>query len=161
MTLDQALRSSVGLKARVAFGTKSVNGAAKRPTMASKPIVPSALRAAVEPMAPLVAPSPVAPAADPVSRRMGKRKPSAIPCIVSFRGLRLALPCRILDMSVGGACIQLPQAAKSAYDGDVSSLPSELTLHLKVDRMQYDGQIMWRAKDRVGIRFSGPPRIVK
>lgn len=112
--------------------------------------------AAAKPM-----PKPRAPQEDPSSRRRSRRKPSAIPCLITFTGLRLQLPARILDMSVGGACLQLPQAAKKAYDGDVDSLPERLTLHIKSDHMAYEGRIAWRSNDRIGIQFTSPPRFTR
>lgn len=133
--------------------------AAVRPTpTAARPVPGGAIPSAVaaKPM-----PTPRVPAEDPSSRRRTKRKPGAIPCIISFAGLRLQLPARILDMSVGGACIHLPQAAKKAYDGDVDSLPDRLTLHIKSDHMAYEGRIAWRSNDRIGIQFTSPPRFTR
>ena len=101
------------------------------------------------------------PVEDPSSRRRTRRKPGAIPCLITFAGLRLSLPARILDMSVGGACVHLPQAAKSAYDGDVDSLPERLTLHIKSDHMAYEGRIAWRSNDRIGIQFTSPPKFTR
>ncbi len=98
---------------------------------------------------------------DPSSRRRTKRKTSAIPCILAFAGLRLQLSARILDMSVGGACVHLPQAAKNAYDGDVDSLPERLTLHIRSDHMAYEGRIAWRSNDRIGIQFTSPPKFTR
>jgi hypothetical protein len=111
-------------------------------------------------------PEPAAPAAGMAhtaaagQKRRSHRKRGEIPCTVQFDGLRMVLAARILDMSTGGARLQLPAAVKTAYGG-VRGLPDRLVLQIKPDRMEYEGEIAWRSESEVGVRFTAPPRHMK
>lgn len=91
--------------------------------------------------------------------RRSKRKPTALPAGLTFKGMRIAVPCTVADMSGTGAKIVLPAAAQYSF-GDLEHLPSKLTLQLKADCMEIDCEVVWRRQGKLGLRFLSPPRPV-
>jgi hypothetical protein len=102
-------------------------------------------------------PKPVAAAAEAPCNRRSRRKQTALPAMLTFENMRIAVPCTVIDMSGTGARISLSSTAKNAF-GELEHLPSKLTLMLKADHMQVDCGIVWRRDGKLGLRFLGPPR---
>lgn len=92
----------------------------------------------------------------PGNRRM-KRRATTLPGLITFRNLRLQLPCTIADLSVTGARLNLWPAGRSVI-GNLDDLPDEMVLVMRADRMQVACEVRWRRQDSLGVRFLGPPQ---
>lgn len=101
---------------------------------------------------PRAAAKPAVKAEEPCNRR-SRRKPTALPAVLTFPNMRLAVGCTVSDMSGSGAKITLTEV-----QGDVGELPDRLTLALTADYMQVDCDVVWRRAGKLGLRFLGPPR---
>lgn len=89
--------------------------------------------------------------------RRSRRKSTALPGVLTFPNMRLAVPCTVADMSGSGAKVQVVGGSKHSTS-DVAELPARLTLVLRADHMQVDCDVVWRRAGRLGLRFLGPPR---
>ncbi len=89
--------------------------------------------------------------------RRSKRRQTALPGMMTFKGMRVGVVCTVIDMSGTGARIELPASSIKQLGGS-DLLPDELTLILKADRMQVQCEVKWRRNGRIGVRFLGPPR---
>lgn len=100
---------------------------------------------------------PVAQADATACQRRLKRRPTALPGLITFRNLRLELPCTISDLSGSGARLTLlPSSLRTA--GDLANLPDKLMLVLRTDRMEVPCEVRWREKCSMGVRFLGAPQ---
>jgi len=104
----------------------------------------------------------VAPKAAPTSsttevecKRRSRRKPTALPGLITFKTMRLQVPCTIADMSGSGARLQLTASGAASF-GDLEHLPDRIVLVLRADRMQVECEIKWRRPGSLGVRFLGP-----
>lgn len=93
---------------------------------------------------------------DAECKRRARRKVTALPGLITFRTMRLQIPCTIADMSATGAKLQLPRSAERAY-GSLEHLPERITLVMRADRLQVDCAIAWRRTNCLGVRYLGPP----
>jgi hypothetical protein len=93
-------------------------------------------------------------------KRRSRRKPTTLPGLITFKTMRLQVPCTISDMSGSGARLTLPAGTARTY-GDLEHLPDRLTLVMRVDRMQVDCEIKWRRPASLGVRFLGPPQPIE
>ena len=89
-------------------------------------------------------------------KRRVRRKQTSLPGLITFKSMRLQVPCTIADMSGTGARLKLPAGASQSF-GDLEHLPDRITLVLRADRMQVDCEIKWRRTGSLGVRFLGPP----
>ncbi len=89
--------------------------------------------------------------------RKSKRRTTALPAMMTFKAMRVSVPCTVVDMSGTGARLELPPASLKQY-GDADHLPDEMVLVLRADRMQVDCEVKWRRGGKIGVRFRGPPR---
>ena len=91
-------------------------------------------------------------AAKGADERRCPRRRVLVAGLISVPGYRLAIPCRVLDMSATGAGTVLdvrPQdRIKLARD-----LPEKLILVLKQDRVEVDCRVQWRDGTHFGVRF--------
>jgi len=99
-------------------------------------------------------PRPVQPAGKACKRRM-IRKQTTLPGLITFRNLRLRLPCTIEDLSGNGARLNLSPASLRSI-GDPARLPTEIVLVLPTDRMEVPCEIRWHLRGSIGVRFLGP-----
>lgn len=88
--------------------------------------------------------------------RRAKRKPMALPGLITFPNMRVTVNCVIADMSGTGAKLAIP-AATAAQFGDLEHLPNRMTLLMLTDRLQVDCEVRWRRSGKLGVRFLGPP----
>ena len=58
-------------------------------------------------------------------------------------------PCKIVDFSMMGACLQHPSAAE---------LPDEITVFVPAFGLTYDAEVRWRQSDRLGLVFTRAER---
>ena len=96
-------------------------------------------------------------AKDEACNRKSRRRTTALPAMMTFKGMRVAVPCIVIDMSGTGARIELPPASMKQFGG-ADHLPDVMTLLLRADRMQVDCEVKWRRNGRIGVRFLGPPK---
>lgn len=89
--------------------------------------------------------------------RKARRKPTSLPGLITFRTMRMQIPCTIADMSGTGAQLRVTHATATAY-GNLEDIPDRLNLVLRADRMQVDCEVKWRHKTSLGVRFLGPPK---
>ena len=132
---------------------------AERLERAKSPQMPPRARETAQP-APATSGSPaVTSTAEPVAAnsRRAKRKPTALPAMITFKNMRVTVPCTVADMSGTGAQLMI-SAATSTQFGDLDHLPQKFTLVLKADRMQVESEIKWRREGQIGVRFLGPPK---
>ena len=80
--------------------------------------------------------------------------------MLTYEGFGNGMPCKILNMSVTGALVELPRADQGWYD-DIDNIPAAITLRLKVDRMERDARIVRRAGREIGVRFTSAARPMK
>jgi hypothetical protein len=88
------------------------------------------------------------------------RRAAVIPAMLTYAGYGAGMPCRVLNMSVTGALVELPRPDQGWYD-DIDAIPAEITLRLKLDRMERDGRIVRRSGREVGSRFTSAARAMK
>jgi len=100
--------------------------------------------------------APVADADTKQCKRRTRRKSLALPGLLTFPNMRLAVPCTIADMSGDGARVQITQTDKSPRDAH--DLPNRLTLVMRLDHMSVDCTVVWRREDKLGLRFVGSPQ---
>lgn len=91
----------------------------------------------------------------PCNRRT-RRKSTSLPGLITFKTMRLQVPCTIADMSGTGARLVLPATTSQTF-GDLEHLPKQITLVMRADRMQVECEIKWRRTGSLGVRFLGPP----
>jgi hypothetical protein len=84
-----------------------------------------------------------------------RRKQTSIPGLITFRNLRLELPCMIADLSSAGARLFVPPTSVRLV-GNLEHIPNELMLALRSDRTQIPCEIRWRLTNSLGVRFKGP-----
>ena len=95
-----------------------------------------------------------------INNRRAKRKPTALPAMITFENMRVTVPCTVADMSGTGAQIAFT-AGTIAQFGDLEHLPKKFTLILRADRMQIASEVKWRRGGKIGVRFLGPPKPVE
>jgi hypothetical protein len=88
-------------------------------------------------------------------KRRTRRKQTSIPGLITFRNLRLELPCTIADLSSAGARLFVPPTSLRLV-GNLEHIPDELMLALRSDRTQVPCEIRWRLTNILGVRFKGP-----
>ncbi len=170
MTLGNRTRALAERLERAKSGTNVVRArAARMVEVALKPVVetPAAtaavtagpvVEAGVEPVVETAVEPVVEPAA--ANNRRAKRKPTALPAMITFHNMRVTVPCTVADMSGTGAQIAFT-ATTIAQFGDLEHLPKTFTLVLKADRMQIASEVKWRREGKIGVRFLGPPKPVE
>jgi hypothetical protein len=97
------------------------------------------------------------PAAAPSNQRKAPRKPTVTPAGVLHETIKVPLPCRIKDMSATGACLVFPQTVRAVFP-DPDTLPNELTLVLRADRLEVDCVVVRRRGEELGVRFTSVHR---
>lgn len=112
---------------------------------------------AASPAAPMTA---AAPVYSDVPGRKAPRRIAMIPALLTYDGFGNGMPCKILNMSVTGALVELPRPDQGWYD-DIDTIPAEITLRLKIDRMERDGRIVRRVGREIGVRFTTAARPMK
>lgn len=101
------------------------------------------------------------PAAPPsLDSGRAPRRAALIPGLLTYAGYGAGMPCKVLNMSVTGALVELPRSDQGWYD-DIDAIPAEVTLRLKLDRIERDGRIVRRSGREVGIRFTSAARPMK
>lgn len=88
-------------------------------------------------------------------KRRSRRKATTLPGLITFKTMRLQVPCTVADMSGSGARLQLTASGAASF-GDLEHLPDRIVLVLRADRMQVECEIKWRRPDSLGVRFLGP-----
>jgi PilZ domain len=83
-----------------------------------------------------------------MERRGGRRTLTFMTGKLCVPENRLEIECAILDISDGGACILVPNAA---------AVPTEFVL--KIDRKEatYSCRLAWKSRHRLGVTFQAPP----
>jgi hypothetical protein len=87
-------------------------------------------------------------------RLRARRKETSLPGLMTFRNLRLELPCTIADLSATGARLYVPPTSLRLI-GNLEHLPNELMLALRSDRTEVPCEIRWRRTNSLGVRFKG------
>ena len=100
--------------------------------------------------------APIAREETPPCKRRSRRKPLAIPGLLTFPNMRLAVPCTVTDMSGDGARVSLTPSPDSQRD--VNDLPKRLTLVMRLDHLFVDCDVVWRREGKIGLRFLGSPQ---
>lgn len=90
-------------------------------------------------------------------KRKARRKQTSLPGLITFKTMRMQIPCTIADMSGTGAQLRVTHATATAYN-NLEDIPDRLILILRADRMQVDCEVKWRRKTSLGVRFLGPPK---
>lgn len=137
------------------------------PTVAS-PILVRPPRMAEDAASP--APEPQAPVTDDPKQRpappplvdsgRAPRRAAVIPAMLTYAGYGAGMPCKVLNMSVTGALVELPRPDQGWYD-DIDAIPADVTLRLKLDRIERDGRIVRRSGREIGVRFTSAARPMK
>lgn len=109
-----------------------------RPISSSKPVMPP-------------------PEAEPGNRRWSLRRNVRVPGLVWLEGSSRTINCTITDMSATGARIVLQPGFVSPFRGD-SSIGGQLTLYMRLDRMQVGCEIVRLDDLEIGVRFVSPPQ---
>ena len=79
-----------------------------------------------------------------VERRRVTRKTLEQTVMLSLAGEVTITPCKMLNLSVLGACVRLK---------NTPILPTEFRLSFDDFRTSFDCRLVWRQEDRVGISF--------
>lgn len=85
----------------------------------------------------------------PRDPRSGPRRKQLKSGIVAFNGRHSTLPCLVRELSEAGARLEIDQA----------HVPDTFELIVELDGLEADCEVIWRRGDRVGVRFTSPPRI--
>jgi hypothetical protein len=96
------------------------------------------------------------PMAKPVARsgkeqRRAVRKPLMSPGVIKLPGFRLTVPCVLAEMSSSGASASV--TASGSRIRQAADLPDHVILVLANERMEVDGQIVWRSGNRFGVKL--------
>lgn len=73
------------------------------------------------------------------------------PGIINLPGHRLTVPCKIVNTSISGALIELVPTNSRIQNAD--HIPDRVVVVFSSDRVEMDGEIMWRSRERFGLRF--------
>jgi PilZ domain len=92
----------------------------------------------------------------PPCNRRSRRKALAIPGLLTFPNMRLAVPCTVTDMSGDGARVIVTPSEDTKRD--VNDLPKRLTLVMRLDHLYVDCTVVWRREGKIGLRFLGSPQ---
>ncbi len=84
-------------------------------------------------------------------RRCPRRR-VLVPGLINVPGYRLAIPCRVLDMSATGAGTVLDVGPRDRIKL-ARELPENLVLVLRHDRVEVDCRVQWRNGTHFGVRF--------
>jgi hypothetical protein len=85
-------------------------------------------------------------------RRGGRRKRQRLVAAkVEWATMLYARPCKIMNMSLTGACIALD-------DDDIkaSRVPEKFVLRILPDKAKITCNVVWRKGRTLGLKFSGP-----
>ncbi len=97
-------------------------------------------------------PAGAVPLASPGSLYRAHRKALQRTGFVGIPGMRLRVPCTLLNMSATGARVVL--LSSSSRIQLAVHLPDEIILVLPSDRSEVSGLIRWRDDDKFGIQFT-------
>ncbi len=86
------------------------------------------------------------PPRDPRSAPRRKQLKSGI---IAFHERHSTLPCIVREISDSGARLEVDQA----------HVPDTFELIIELDGLEADCAVMWRRGQRLGVRFTAPPRI--
>jgi hypothetical protein len=85
------------------------------------------------------------------------RRVTTIPAVLTYPGFGIGMPCKILNMSVTGALVELPRPQQGWYL-DINDIPADITLIVKLDRVILQGRIVRRIGREIGVNFTAAPR---
>ena len=91
-------------------------------------------------------------------RRWDPRVSDSAVGVISYSGQRFSSNCRVLDVSAGGARIELDLDDWVNSVSSSHSLPSAFKVVVPTLGFEADCVVMWRSKAQLGIRFSGRVR---
>ena len=82
------------------------------------------------------------------NQRVQRRRRTLLGAQIQFNDGMSVLDCAVRNIAEHGAQIDLP---------DTVHLPPAFDLHIPHDRVRRHAEVIWRSKDRVGIRFVEAP----
>jgi hypothetical protein len=85
---------------------------------------------------------------------------ATIPAVLTYPGFGAGMPCKILNMSVTGALVELPRPQQGWYM-DVNDIPTDITLIVKLDRIVMQARIVRRIGREIGVKFTAAPRPIE
>lgn len=91
-------------------------------------------------------------------RRWNPRVPDSAVGVISYQGQRFSANCRVLDVSSGGARIELDLDDWVNSVASTNSLPSSFKVTVPALGFEADCAVAWRAKGQIGVRFVGRVR---
>ncbi len=89
--------------------------------------------------------------------RRAPRKSSLIGGTITAASMVAERPCKIMDMSATGARLKL-MPTSDGLRGLPAGVPDSFTLVLRVDRIEVDCEVAWRADRELGVKFKAVPR---
>ncbi len=78
--------------------------------------------------------------------------------VISYHGQRFSTNCRVLDVSAGGARLELDLDDWVNSVTSSHNLPSLFRIVVPALGFEADCAVMWRSKAQLGVRFAGRVR---
>lgn len=91
-------------------------------------------------------------APDGSEHRKGRRKRALKGAYISYNDRHFTIPCMVRDVSELGARLRID---------DRSIAPDTFILHIELDSVEVDCEVVWRSKNEVGIKFVSEIKSVK
>lgn len=89
------------------------------------------------------------PTNTPRDPRSAPRRKQLKSGIIAFHERHSTLPCLVRELSDTGARLEVDQA----------HVPDTFTLVVELDGLEAACEVIWRRGQRIGVRFTAPPRI--
>ena len=91
-------------------------------------------------------------------RRWDPRVPEGAGGVITYNGARCSTSCRVLDISSGGARIELDLDDWMNPLSSSRSLPSQFKVLVTALGFEADCWVAWRDKSQIGVKFIGKVR---
>lgn len=86
-----------------------------------------------------------------VNKRRSDRRKMLKGGVIAYSGRHATLPCVVRDMSDSGSRLQVSETA---------AIPDTFELIVELDGLEVPCEVVWREKNRVGVKFTGEPTLV-
>jgi hypothetical protein len=90
-------------------------------------------------------------------RRWARRKPGVVGGMIAYHPVKAPVSCIVRDMSATGAKLEI----ESGWNEGINSaedVPDEITLLVRIDKIEVDCVVIWRKAKSLGVRFKGGMR---
>jgi hypothetical protein len=90
-------------------------------------------------------------------RRWARRKSGVSAGLIAYHPVKAPVACIIRDMSSTGARLEVTAGWGEAFNS-AEDVPDEITLLVRLDKIEVDCVVVWRKTKQFGVRFKGGMR---